>query len=539
MRHAILRPLLLGVLLAALAACGAPTTPDKPTIERPTPAPISVAATFEAALAQTVTVPTSGASVTVNGSDGTVYTLTFPADALLEATEVTMTPLATLTGAPLQGRVHGVLLEPTGLRLYRSATLTVAPGDGGTIGAIGFAARADGSEFHLAPPLLGGEANDVSLDLLRFSQHGAFTGSSSQPVALVQPANSFAPTDWEAQLQHMQAEMLSAERDAGLGEQAGDPDLEANLAAVLNTYYVDEVLPLLPGIEGSCAAAEMGIPQVLAWIRAASLAGLEATFAGEIERASAAVRAGAHRCWEEAITPCVDPAAPTYNRVLATARLNLLLGGSSAVYEPARPDIQCQGTCSWVWDTEALEVTASFAWRTTHTDEDGDTGTVDRSWQAASTIVRSGRYDQTVHFAAYTNQGDSVNADFSVEDVLVNQYGDVTTTEGSGTPDSVSISIQFDLSDCTYVANVVPEAYVVTTDPEHSNEHNLLIGSIRLPDQPASQAGMSGSLQLSPQRLTAPGEPSFTYGGDPASGAVSDAPGTANISWSMTPASAP
>ena len=539
MRHTVLRPLLLPVLLAFLAACGAPTTPVKPTIERPTPAPISVAATFDTALAQSITVPTTGGSVVVTGSDDTVYTLTLPADALFAPTEITVTPLATLTGAPLQGRVHGVLLEPTGLRLFKAATLTVAPVDSATTGAIGFAARADGSEFHLAPPLLDGDADAVSLDLLRFSQHGAFTGSSSQPVALDQPANSFAPADWEAQLQHMLAEMLSAERDASLNEQAGDPDLEANLESVINTYYIDEVLPLLPVIEGNCAAAEAGIPQVLAWIRAASLAGLEATFAGEIERASAAVRAGAHRCWEEAITPCVDPAAPTYNRVLATARLNLLLGGSSAVYEPARPDIQCQGTCSWVWDAEALEVTADFAWRTSHTDEYGNTGTVNRSWHASSRIERSGRYDQTVHFNARTNQGDIVNADFSVEDVHVNQYGDVTTTEGSGTPDSVSISIQFDLSDCTYVMNVVPEAYVVTTDPEHSNEHNLLIGSIRLPDQPASQAGMSGSLQLSPQRLTAPGEPSFTYGGDTASGAVSDAPGTADVSWTMTPASVP
>lgn len=142
-----------------------------------------------------------GGTLSVTGGDGTGYVLVIPDGALLETAMLSMTPLSALSGAPVEGRAHAVLLEPAGLQLYRAATLTISTADGETSGAVGFAAGADGSEFHLLPPLATEADGSVSVAVPHFSQHGAFTGTEQAPAALTRPAESFAPTDWQAQQQ--------------------------------------------------------------------------------------------------------------------------------------------------------------------------------------------------------------------------------------------------------------------------------------------------------------------------------------------------
>ena len=59
---------------------------------------------------------TSGATITATGADGTRYTLTIPANALLARQVIKVTPPTTIGGLPLSGGLVGaVQLAPDGL----------------------------------------------------------------------------------------------------------------------------------------------------------------------------------------------------------------------------------------------------------------------------------------------------------------------------------------------------------------------------------------------------------------------------------------
>src|SRR5690554_2419296 len=143
------------VLLAFLAACGSTTPLPKPTIELPEPNPRTVQA-YRAIGFVSEQIPLTGGTLETTSEDGTTYRLTLPATALLSPTTVSMTPLSRIDGAPVSGSLHGVVLEPAGLRLYDAATLEITPASGDATSAIGFAAQDDGaasfSDFHLVPP---------------------------------------------------------------------------------------------------------------------------------------------------------------------------------------------------------------------------------------------------------------------------------------------------------------------------------------------------------------------------------------------------
>ena len=525
---------------ALLAACGAPTAPPKATVERPDPAPLTVAATFDTSLAQTLTLPADGGTIAATGADGTQYLLTVPSGALLEATEVTMTPLSSLVGAPVEGRAHGVLLEPSGLRLYREAALEITPTHASSFAAIGFAAAADGSDFHLVPPVLDGHAASVSFHLMGFSHHGAFTGSAAAPLVVTTAPSAFAPAAWRAQLQHMLADLFAAEREAQRNGEPGDPELESKVEAILNTFFVDVVAPLLPGIAADCAFAEAHLHEALGWTRSVILFGLEATFAREIASAMDAVRAGAHRCWEEAIAPCVDPASTRYARVLQMARTNLLLDGSDAVYDPARADLQCDGTCAWLSETEALHVTVGFDWRASGgPDADGGTGTVDRSWQASGVLTKIEDFETRLSFYARSYLGDAVDASFDVDDVYTYSDGSTSATMGSGAAKDVGLLVKFDTAACTYEGSFWLNARVVTTSIEQTTDHNLSVGSISLLDLAATPSGMERSVALPHRNAVGDGASHFSNGGVKGSAPVRFAEGTADVSWTITPVGAP
>lgn len=538
MRQPSLAHVCILTLLAALTACGEPTNPSKATAVRPVPAPRTVAATFDASLARTQTLPVGGGQVTVTGSDGTIYTLTVPAGALLGATEVTMTPLATLTGVPVEGRAHAVLLEPSGLRLFEPATLEVAPADATTGNAIGYAASVDGSDFHLVPPLLGGDGASVSFRLFGFSQHGGFTGTNSAPITMSESPEAFSPANWEAQLQHMLAELYSAERHSQLSGAPGDAALEAKVEAIQNTFYLEEVAPLLSRIAADCSFAEANLGKALAWVRATVLIGLEATFSHEIDTASNAVRSGANRCWEEAIAPCIDQNSPSFDRVLRVARTNLLLGGSSTVYDPARTELQCSGSCSWIGATEALDLSVNFSWAATGTDVDGAVGTVKRSWVATAVLEHPDRYDSTIDFSARTAAGDAVDGTFRVADALNPPGGDPVTTAGTGALGSANFNVRFDTEACTFTAGFQADGPATTIGPDGETRHNLTIGTVNLLEERASQGGM-GASQTLPHSSAAGGRSHFSYGQSAGSLPMRGAEGTALVTWTLSPVGAP
>ena len=120
-----------GLAASFLIGCGGdnPSGPqDAPNPSDPvlpsTPNPASVSVTPEPTLAASSRITTAGGTLEATGSDGTVYELTIPADALLSDTTITLVPLAGVSGLDLSGgRFLGVQLEPDGLRLFQPATL--------------------------------------------------------------------------------------------------------------------------------------------------------------------------------------------------------------------------------------------------------------------------------------------------------------------------------------------------------------------------------------------------------------------------------
>lgn len=68
-----------------------------------------------------------GGNLVHTSADGSVYTLQVPAGALDVDTEISMTVIDTLSGGPVETKVYGVQLEPSGLEFNEILTLTIQP----------------------------------------------------------------------------------------------------------------------------------------------------------------------------------------------------------------------------------------------------------------------------------------------------------------------------------------------------------------------------------------------------------------------------
>lgn len=346
MRKLHLRYGVLVGLLAFLAACGSTTPQPQPdpkaTIELPEPNPLEVEAFTAIGYVESV-VPTAGGTLVTQGEDGTTYRLTITDKALLSETRITMQPLGRLEGAPVTGSAYGVILAAVtsggtkDLRLYDAATLEITPAGGDATSAIGFAAAsvpwvpASFVDFHLVPPAITGDAGSVTLNLFHFSLHGAYIGTAEEPFVINGSTDDFTPEDWEAQAEQSLSELFAKERTAQLEGKAGDPDLAEKVEATLNTYYKRDIEPLLAAISSGCEGIRAHASKVLGWVRATQLAGMGDTFASEVLQVEDAVRSGAKECWKKSTEPCYA----SYDAMLEVSRLNQLIGGNPADFEPS------------------------------------------------------------------------------------------------------------------------------------------------------------------------------------------------------------
>lgn len=306
------------LLLALLAGCGpaAPPTDDPTPNPFPAPHPLQVSYRLEESQALQQPVTIEGGSLSATASDGTVYTLTVPPDALIEDVAIKMTPVASLEGFALEGgTIAGVKLEPEGLRLFNFATLTITPPGGSAVPAAGFASKAGGEEFHRYPLLLDPEA--LSLKLMHFS------------------------------------EVIEKERDAQIMGEESDPEATAKLEAILDAYYKLVIEPMLPKIASDCQYGKANAGKALAWVRQVELMGFGKRFAAESDAIGTARMAGLENCWKEMIGECFDPsneAQVTEARILM--REFQFLGVDPDAHDPFDPTVLCKqpeasGTASW------------------------------------------------------------------------------------------------------------------------------------------------------------------------------------------------
>src|SRR5262249_8868167 len=208
-----------------------------------------VAITTDAARAATKTFPPGGGTLTATGADGTVYTLTIPPNALLAETTITMTPIVSISGGNLPSdSVLGVDLQPSGLRLYEFADLSITPPQlGPTTDVAGFSYEGDGEDLHSYPAAL--DAGRILLYVIHFSGAGANICVELCPPPIVPPP----PPLTESQL-----EQLIASLDPH------DPFFASRLSELLHGYYKYFIAPDLARMQQDCEFATRSIPKMLA-----------------------------------------------------------------------------------------------------------------------------------------------------------------------------------------------------------------------------------------------------------------------------------
>jgi hypothetical protein len=148
--------------------------------------PPLITVSLDTAAAETALVPRGGGTVTTLGRNGISYALTIPADALIDDTEITITPVTGISNFHLPGGVlAAVHLEPEGLQFLQAATLTLTlPGPPAPAlvgrGLIGFSMQNDGSGFESIP--FGVDGSLLTLPVHHFTTAGVGSGVCSPKI---------------------------------------------------------------------------------------------------------------------------------------------------------------------------------------------------------------------------------------------------------------------------------------------------------------------------------------------------------------------
>ena len=298
MRHPTLA--LHAVLVAlALAACGGDQVTAPVTGILPPPSgPVKIDPTTDPARAQSALIGPSGGTIDLTAANGTRYHFVVPPSAVLAPTPITITPVTSIAGLPLDhGLLGGVEFAPDGLVLLQPATLTIIPAatfDRREL--VGFGYRGEGEGFHLQGS--ADSANTVVLRLTHFSTHGAGLASSPFVDALLQ----LAPLTPEDRLEMRIAQLIDVARRS-----SGALDNDAMLDA-FRAYYSDPMHGRLvdAAAHGSFEQTRNGFARATAWMRDLELLGLGDRVAPEKAEIARLMEAAVTRLFAEAATACSE-----------------------------------------------------------------------------------------------------------------------------------------------------------------------------------------------------------------------------------------
>jgi hypothetical protein len=279
------------------------------------------------AVSGTVSADTGG-TIIATGADGTIFTLTVPANALLSDEVVTMTPVSSAAGMPLSGGlVAGVQLAPEGLRLFQPAKLTIQPPTNVPIAQqVGFSYHGTGQEFFLYPLDV---VNAVSFTILHFSGYGLGLGN----------APSSTPTDAEDRLtSEIQQELLEARQAQLLGQP--DPEGPSELGGFMEQYFTEVIEPALATAETNLDTADQAISKAVGWNRNLQLLGAgeedEQPYKDDWNQIVQHIDSITVKKYDRAFQRCVTQADVTQlTAMLAIIRTQELVGGDpSALLGP-------------------------------------------------------------------------------------------------------------------------------------------------------------------------------------------------------------
>jgi hypothetical protein len=265
----------LMILAFGTLACG--LFAPKGSSSEATGEPINVVVTLDENDTTSATITPEGGTLTLNATDGSIYTLEIPPGALEVETPISMTAVRSMEGAPLDsGPVFAVQLEPSGLFFNEILTLTITPGQEIPIeNQIVFGYEGTGQDYHLA--VVDPKSREIKVKLMGFSGVGVGSGGDKEWAATLQAQASEAST----QLTHKLGELLQAERIAQLLGQEGNAELGEIIKSSMDKY-VDQVLQKeIAASELDCKYARETIQHILGAERQNQLLGLFVDESGE------------------------------------------------------------------------------------------------------------------------------------------------------------------------------------------------------------------------------------------------------------------
>ena len=169
-------------------------------------------------------------------ANGITYTLTIPAGALVADEAIVITPVAALTGLPLDRLLGAIHFAPEGLQFGKPAILTigVAPTTN-TRGLAGFFAAGNGENLHLVPTYTS--TGEIEIVVPHFTVAGAGTGS---PAAISAVSCQHPTLECTYTNQLAQAAQQAIQTACGTGC-ATPNDLAAHESAIEAAFEPSEV----------------------------------------------------------------------------------------------------------------------------------------------------------------------------------------------------------------------------------------------------------------------------------------------------------
>jgi hypothetical protein len=279
---------IIGMILFVLSACQLPGNLLKPATSSSNAKdsalvfatntdPIQAVVKLDKERSVAAVIPVAGGTLSVNGADGTKYTLDIPGDALLTETSVRMTPVGSLTGLPFgSGEPLAVQLEPEGLFFNNFVTLTITPAQEIPIDQqILFGYKSSGQDVILAPPVV--DSREIKIKLLHFSGYGVTKGL----LADIEPVRQRIGGDAERRLQSLTAERLGKERQRQLLGSGEKDSALTDLTDLFNQFEEQVVKPRIAAAGESCAAGRLALQTALGFERQKQLLGFSENGLGQ------------------------------------------------------------------------------------------------------------------------------------------------------------------------------------------------------------------------------------------------------------------
>jgi hypothetical protein len=213
-----------------------------------------------------------GGSLSVTASDGTIFTLDIPENALFIDTAITMSSVKSLDGMTFGSNPLAVNFEPSGLVLRLPAILTIKSSKPIPVeNQIFFDFENTGDNLNLAVPVV--DSREIKMKVFHFSGYGVTLGYMSDFDALREQMGK----NTGEKIHNALAEKLSKQRTRDLiGHIDGSEDVYQDIEAGLNEYYekvLKQRLALLEKSSYTCQEGRFAQESAITFTRNAQLAG--------------------------------------------------------------------------------------------------------------------------------------------------------------------------------------------------------------------------------------------------------------------------